>query len=79
MVQFLGGGTIVTKDVPPYEIWAGVPAKKIGQRFSDEIITDLLEMKWWDFPVGIIKDNIELFRRVVDLSLIKEIKDRLHY
>lgn len=78
-MQFLGGGTIVTKDVPPYEILAGVPAKKIGQRFSDEIITDLLEMKWWDFPVGIIKDNIELFRRVVDLSLIKEIKDRLHY
>ena len=34
------GGTIVTKDVLPYEIWAGIPAKKIGQRFSNEIILD---------------------------------------
>ena len=70
----LGGGTIVTKDVPPYEIWAGVPSKKIGQRFSDEIIADLMELKWWDLPVEIIKENIELFRNDIDLELMKEIK-----
>lgn len=71
------GGTIVTKDVPPYEIWAGVSAKKIGQRFSDEIIAVLMELKWWDLPVEIIKENIELFRKDIDLELMKEIKQRL--
>lgn len=41
----------------------GVPAKKIGQRFSDEIIAELMEIKWWDLPIDVIKDNIDLFRK----------------
>ena len=73
----LGGGTIVTKDVPPYEIWAGVPAKKIGQRFSDEIIAELMEIKWWDLPIDDIKDNIDLFRKDIDMDFISELKSRL--
>lgn len=73
----LGGGTIVTKDVPPYEIWAGVPAKKIGQRFSDEIIAELMEIKWWDLPIDDIKDNIDLFRKDIDMDFISELKYRL--
>lgn len=73
----LGGGTIVTKDVPPYEIWAGVPAKKIGQRFSDEIISDLMEIRWWDLPVNIIKQNIELFRKDIDKGTIAQLKSLL--
>ena len=73
----LGGGTIVTKDVPPYEIWAGVPAKKIGQRFSDEIIAELMEIKWWNLPIDDIKDNIDLFRRDIDMDFISELKSRL--
>ena len=77
MVPFLGGGTIVTKDVPPYEIWAGVPARKIGQRFPDEIIVELMEIKWWDFPIDVIKDNIDLFRKDIDMDFISELKSRL--
>lgn len=73
----LGGGTIVTKDVPPYEIWAGVPARKIGQRFPDEIIVELMEIKWWDFPIDVIKDNIDLFRKDIDMDFISELKSRL--
>ena len=73
----LGGGGIFTKDVPPYEIWAGVPAKKIGQRFSDEIIADLMELKWWNWPKDIIKSNIELFRKDMTLAALNDIKERL--
>lgn len=73
----LGEGTIVTKDVPPYEIWAGVPARKIGQRFPDEIIVELMEIKWWDFPIDVIKDNIDLFRKDIDMDFISELKSRL--
>lgn len=70
----VGGGGIVKKDIAPYEIWAGVPAKKIGQRFSDEIISELMELKWWDLPIDIIKDNIGLFRKDVNWNTILEIK-----
>lgn len=55
----------------------GCSGKKIGQRFSDEIIADLMEIRWWDLPIQVIKDNIDLFRKDVDLGLIKEIKVRL--
>lgn len=45
----IGMGSVVTKDVPPYEIWAGNPAKCIRKRFDDETIQKLLELKWWDW------------------------------
>ena len=46
----IGMGSVVTKDVPPYEIWAGNPAKFIRKRFDDETIDKLLKIKWWDLP-----------------------------
>lgn len=45
----VGMGSVVTKDIPPYEIWAGNPAKLIRKRFNDDIINNLLEIKWWNF------------------------------
>jgi acetyltransferase-like isoleucine patch superfamily enzyme len=44
----IGAYSIVTKDVPPYTIVAGNPAKQIRKRFSDDVIHKLLELKWWD-------------------------------
>lgn len=71
------GGAVITKNVPPYEIWAGVPGRKIGQRFSDEIISDLLQLNWWDLPREIIRENIGLFQSDIDIDLLNEIKDHL--
>ncbi len=45
----VGMGSVVTKDIPPYEIWAGNPAKCIRKRFDDETIAKLLELKWWNW------------------------------
>ena len=45
----VGAMSFVTKNIPPYEIWGGVPAKFIKKRFTDEQINKLLELKWWDF------------------------------
>ena len=51
----IAAGAIVTKDVPPYAIVAGVPAKIIKYRFSEEIIRDFLELKWWELDDETIK------------------------
>ena len=52
----IGAGSIVTKDVPPYSIVAGNPAKIIRYRFNDEIIKEIEKCKWWELkPNEIMK------------------------
>lgn len=51
-------GAVVTKDVKPYEIVGGIPAKIIRKRFSDEVIIKLQKMKWWNWPADKIKRNL---------------------
>jgi acetyltransferase-like isoleucine patch superfamily enzyme len=46
----VGARAVVTKDVPPYAIVVGAPAKLVEWRFDHESIERLLELKWWDWP-----------------------------
>lgn len=50
--------SVVTKDVPPYAIVGGNPAKVIRYRFDDETIAMLLKIKWWDWPIAKINQNL---------------------
>lgn len=54
---------VVTKDVPPYAIVGGVPAKIIGFRFSQDIINALLDIKWWNWDDEKITKNLPYFTR----------------
>lgn len=60
----VAAGAIVTKDVPPYAIVCGVPAKIIKYRFDEETIEKLLELKWWDKGEKWIKEHAEMFENV---------------
>ncbi len=54
----VGTRAVVTKDVMPYTVVGGVPAKQIKKRFSDETISQLLKIRLWDRPKERIAKNI---------------------
>lgn len=58
----VGAGSVVTKDVPPYVVVAGNPAKVVRKRFAADIIDKLLLIKWWDYNpnifTGLPLDNV---------------------
>jgi len=70
----IGMGSVVTKDVPPYEIWAGNPAKLIRKRFDELTISELLKMKWWNWDDKTIKENSFCFNNVQELIKITKNK-----
>jgi acetyltransferase-like isoleucine patch superfamily enzyme len=62
----VGAGAVVTRDVLPYEIIAGVPAKRIRMRFPDELAARLLQTGWWDHDVRSLKDSFDRPEAFVD-------------
>lgn len=71
----VAAGSVVTKDVPPYAIVGGVPAKIIRYRFTDEQIKDLLNMQWWNKGEAWIRSHAEYFDDVQ--RLIEKWKEEL--
>ncbi|NOR44621.1 MAG: antibiotic acetyltransferase, partial [Candidatus Delongbacteria bacterium] len=57
----IGAQALVNKDVEPYSIVGGIPAKVIGQRFTDEQIAVLNKIQWWKKDENWLKENVELF------------------
>lgn len=60
----IGACSVVTKNVKPYEIVAGIPARHIRFRFNPEQIDRLLKIKWWDWPIEQIRANISYFEDI---------------
>lgn len=61
----IGANSVVAKDIPPYAIVVGNPAKIIKYRFSEEQIKKLLKIEWWNWSISKIKENIEWFKKDV--------------
>lgn len=68
-------GAVISKDVPPYAIVGGVPAKVIGYRYDDETIEFLLKAKWWNNSYEWFKENWRLINDIDELK--KYYKEKL--
>jgi len=69
----IASGAVVTKDVAPYTIVGGNPAQVIRQRFSDEVIAELLAIAWWDWPIDRIEANLVAIEGV-DIEALRGVK-----
>jgi virginiamycin A acetyltransferase len=74
----IGSRAVVTRNCDPYGIYVGIPAREFKKRFPVNMIEQLLDIKWWNWPLDKIQRNINFFN--IDLNkfqgdLIKEIVD----
>lgn len=67
----VAAGAVVTKDVPPYAIVAGVPAKVVRYRFPEADIEKLLELKWWEYGPNVLK-GLDISRPEYCLGQLEE-------
>lgn len=73
----IGMGSVVTKDIEPYAIFAGNPAKKIRNRFDEEIINELNQLNWWDLPEDTLREAATLIQNPSEfISKVKSILNK---
>lgn len=72
-------GAVVTKDVPPYAIVGGVPAKVIRFRYDNETIQFLLRIKWWNNDIEWFKKNWRLMNDIEKLKIITNMRIAIYY
>ncbi len=56
----VGAGAVVAKDVRPYSVVVGNPAREVSRRFSDEQVEALQRIRWWDWPLELIQERVSL-------------------
>lgn len=71
----VGANSMVNKDVPPYAIVAGCPARIIKYRFDRDTINELLKLKWWHWNIEKIQRNQLIFKQNLTLELLRQIQD----
>ena len=75
--SIIGANSVVTKDVEPYSIVGGVPAKLIKKRFSEEEIEFLLKLQWWNKPLDFFSkpEVVKLFSEITCMNSLKQLEE----
>jgi acetyltransferase-like isoleucine patch superfamily enzyme len=60
----VAAGSVVSGTIPPYAIVGGVPARVIRYRFDEDVVTQLLESRWWDLSFEILRENSKAFESI---------------
>lgn len=69
----IGAGSVVTKNVEPYSIVVGNPAKEIKKRFKKDIIDKLMNLSWWNFSDDVLKSNINFMKVAINDETLEHI------
>lgn len=67
----IGARSVVTRDVEPYEIVAGVPARVIRRRFSDDLVDRLLKLGWWRYDLGEMRHRLDFSKAEACVDLLE--------
>lgn len=70
----IGAHAVVARDVPPYAVATGNPAKVVKYRFDDQVISKLLTIRWWDWDEGKIKREAEALTGPIDVFVTRHFK-----
>ena len=65
----IAAGAVVIRDVEPYEIVGGVPARRLKFRFENSIVIKLREIRWWDWEIERLRAAVDLFQRPASISI----------
>jgi virginiamycin A acetyltransferase len=72
----VAANSVVIEDVPPYAIVGGSPARVLSYRFSEDIISRLQQLEWWNWPTEKIIDHYDLFHQNLTLEMLNKIIER---
>ncbi len=70
----LGAGSVITRDVAPYSIVAGSPARELRRRVPDDWASRLQKLAWWDWPIETLRRNLDLFRAPLSAEVLEALE-----
>lgn len=73
----VAAGSLVNKDIPAYAIYGGNPCQFIKNRFSEDIVSELLSIKWWDFPLAKIQSIVPYLQNEMNKDNLQLLKEKI--
>ena len=74
----VGAGSVVTKDVPPYTVIAGAPAKPLKSRFDSDVAMRLRKTEWWNWSDALLTESMPLFSEPLSFEILDKMEQASH-